>query len=68
MSKIIKKRLKEDIIEVLLASNDAPGALEIIERLKKHRVNKALKELEAEGVIERSTLYQGWRLKKEVSD
>jgi len=60
-----KQKIKEEILEVLRASNDAPGAVEIMKRLKRQRIGKALNELEKEGVIEWSFLAEGWRLTKE---
>ncbi len=61
-----KQKTKEEILEVLRASKDAPGALEIMKRLKRKRISKALNELEKEGVIEWSFLAEGWRLRKEA--
>lgn len=59
-----KQKIKEEILEVLGASRDAPGVAEIMKRLRRHRINKVLKELEVEGVIEYSYLAEGWRLKE----
>lgn len=66
-----KSELKEEILEILRSLPKRPGypiraywmdAEEIIQQIKRHRVEKALKELEAEGIVEWDEEAQGWAI------
>lgn len=59
-----KRRLKEEILEVLSSYNDMPDAVLIMKRLKYLRIRHVLKELEAEGVVEWDKEAQGFKMKE----
>jgi len=57
------KRIKEDILAVLDNTDELLGAREIMRRIKRSRVGKALKELETEGRIEWDDAAHGWKFR-----
>lgn len=58
-----KRKIKDDILEALRMTNELLGVREIRKEIRALRVGRALKELEAEGLIEWDNAAQGWKVK-----
>lgn len=58
-----KQKIKDDVLEALRRTDEFLGVREIRKEIRALRVGRALKELEAEGLIEWDDTAQGWRVK-----
>jgi len=58
-----KRKIKDDILEALRMTDELLGVREIRKEIRALRIGRALKELEAEGLIEWDNTAQGWKVK-----